>query len=132
MITIIIIDDHKVLRQGIRMLLEIEADFQVVGEAAGGIEGLKLVGRVKPDVALVDIMLDGMNGIELTEHIRDVAPVTRVIMLSMLNSVSYVRRALEAGAKGYVVKGEGVEELIAAIRIVYAGGQFLSSSLEKD
>ncbi len=132
MITVIIVDDHKMLRQGIRMLLETEADIQVIGEASDGVAGLKLIEQVKPDIALVDIMMDGMNGIELTKRLTNSVPATRVIILSMLNSMGYVRRAMEAGAKGYVVKGAGVEELITAVRMVHAGGRFISSSIENE
>lgn len=123
MITIVIVDDHKMLRQGIRMALETECDLQVVGEADDGLEGLNLIERIKPDIALVDIMMKGMNGIELTRRLKDLVPDTKIIIVSMLDSQVYKEEAFEAGAKGYVVKGSGIEELIATIRQVQAGGQ---------
>jgi len=129
MIRVVIVDDHKLLRQGVRVLLEGEPDFQVVGEASSGPEGLKLVETTQPDIALVDLLMPRMNDLDLTRRIKQSVPQTSVIIVSMYDDPSYVHQALKEGASGYVIKGSGIEELITAIQQVREGKRYLSTSL---
>jgi NarL family two-component system response regulator LiaR len=120
----IVVDDHQILREGVRMLLgqgnETPA-IEVVGEAADGAEALALLESTKPDVVVLDLALPGILGIEVCRRAH--ASGVRVVILTMHVSGEHVRRAREAGADGYVVKGSGVSELAQAIRIVVAGGE---------
>ncbi len=133
MITIVLVDDHKIVRQGIKGLLEDEPDFRVIGEAANGTEGIELVENLKPDILISDLMMDGLNGIDVTREVRKRSPETKTIILSMYNDSGYVTRALKEGARGYVLKGSGIDELVTAIRRVASGERYLSPSItEKD
>ncbi len=133
MITIILVDDHKIVRQGIKGLLEDEPDLKVIGEAANGTEGIELVESLKPDILISDLMMDGMNGIDVTREVKKRSPETKTIILSMYNDSGYVTRALKEGARGYVLKGSGIDELVTAIRRVASGERYLSpSTAEKD
>ncbi len=133
MITIVLVDDHKIVRQGIKGLLEDEPDFRVIGEAANGTEGIELVENLKPDILISDLMMEGLNGIDVTREVRKRSPETKTIILSMYNDSGYVRRALKEGAKGWVLKGSGIAELVTAIRRVALGERYLSPSIsEKD
>lgn len=129
MTTIVLIDDHKIVRQGIRGLLEDQSDFRVVGEAANGTEGIGLVGSLKPDILISDLMMNGLNGIDVTREVCRLFPETRTIILSMYSDSGYVNRALEEGARGYVLKGSGIDELVTAIRRVASGKCYLSPSI---
>ena len=131
MISIVLVDDHHIVRQGLRALLETESDFKVVGEAANGFEALDLAAREKPDVLIVDVMMPGMNGLEVVRQVTRRKLPTRVIMLSMYSSEAYVLEALRDGASAYVLKGARAEELIKAVREVFAGRHYLSSPLSK-
>lgn len=125
----VIVDDHKMLRQGLRKVLEEEDGLEYAGEAANGLEGLKLIETVRPDVALVDVMLPDMDGIELTRRSKEQVPETRILVISMLDNRSYVQDALEAGASAYIIKGSGIEDILDALRTVTAGGRFVSPSI---
>lgn len=129
MVTIVIADDHKVLRQGLRLLIEAEPGFRVVGEAEDGLTALELVGRLMPDVLVADISMPALNGLEVTRQVRRLSPRTRVIVLSMHASEEYVLQALKYGSAGYVLKAFGAEDLIAAMREVLAGRRYLSPPL---
>ena len=131
MVRIALADDHHIVRQGLRALLETESDFKVVGEAADGFEALDLVAREKPDVLIVDVMMPNMNGLEVVRQVTKRKLRTRVIMLSMYSSEAYVLEALRDGAFAYVLKGARAEELITAVREVVAGRHYLSSPLSK-
>ena len=136
MTTIILADDHNIVRQSLRLLLEAEADFQVVGEAADGLEVLGLVERLHPDVLVLDVMMPGINGLEVTWQVRQSYPETRVIILSMHANEAYVLAALRNGADGYVLKDASAEDLLQAVREVALGRRYLSPpfsqlSLEK-
>lgn len=131
MISIVLADDHHIVRQGLRALLETESDFTVVGEAADGFEALDLVAREKPDVLIVDVMMPNMNGLEVVRQVTTRKLRTRVIMLSMYSSEAHVLEALRDGASAYVLKGARAEELIKAVREVVAGRHYLSSPLPK-
>ena len=131
MISIVLVDDHHIVRQGLRALLETESDFKVVGEAANGFEALDLAAREKPDVLIVDVMMPGMNGLEVVRQVTRRKLPTRVIMLSMYSSEAYVLEALRDGASAYVLKGARAEELIKAVREVVAGRHYLSPPLSE-
>ena len=122
-------DDHHIVRQGLRKLLEAEPDFEVIGEAADGLEAAHLVERLEPDVLVVDVMMSGMNGLEATKHVRKRSPKTTVVVLSMHADEGYVLEALRSGAKGYVLKDSLAEDLIHAVREARAGRRHLSAPL---
>jgi len=128
-ITILLADDHHVVRQGLRALLEAETDFRVVGEAATGPGATDSAERLHPDVLVLDVMMPGLNGLEVTRHVRQRSPRTRVIILSMHSNEAYVREALRHGAAGYVLKDSTATDLARAIREVAAGRLYLSSTL---
>ena len=119
-------DDHTLVRAGIRALLEADGRFEVVAESGNGREALELVLRHQPDVALIDLGMPGLNGLELARRLTQELPRTRVIVLSMHAEASYVRQALKAGVAGYLVKGAAVSELPLAIESVVRGETYLS------
>ncbi len=129
MTTIVLADDHHVVRQGLRVLLEAEPNFSVVGEAAEGLAVIEMVGRLKPNVLIADVMMPGVNGLEVTRQVRQRSPETRVVILSMYANEAYVLEALRIGAAGYVLKGADAAELIQAVREVAAGRRYLSPPL---
>lgn len=126
MTTIVLADDHQVVRLGVRALLEEFPEFEVVGEAADGLEALRLVRRLHPDILIVDLMMPGVNGLEVTRHVRQCTPTTRVIILSMHANESYVLQALRYGASAYILKEASSPEIVHAIREVLAGRSYLS------
>jgi diguanylate cyclase (GGDEF)-like protein len=128
-ITIVVVDDHKIVRQGLKILLQNEGDFQIVGEADNGYDALQLIYQRHPDVLLTDLSMNGLTGIELCRQARESSPRTECIILSMHAETSYVEEALRSGAKGYVLKENGVGDLIHAIRDVMAGRIFVSPYL---
>jgi DNA-binding NarL/FixJ family response regulator len=130
-VTIILADDHHMMRQGLRMLLEAEEDFRVVAEAGDGLEAAQLAERFTPDVIIVDVMIPGLNGLEVTRQVGKRSPHTRVIMLSMYSNEAYVLEALRNGAAGYVLKEASATDLIRAVREVIAGRRYLSPPLSE-
>jgi len=129
MIEIIIADDHHVVRAGLRALLEAESDLKVVGQASDGLEAVQLVERLQCDVLVVDLMMPGLNGIDVAWRVSLCSPRTRVIILSMYALESYVVEALRAGVDAYVLKDATSEELVRAVRQVLAGRHYLSPPL---
>jgi len=129
MITIVLAEDHKIVREGIRLLLDAEDELQVIGEAGNGTDAVQLVRSLRPDILITDLVMEGMNGIQVTNLSREHSPGTRVIVLSMYSSDTYVSAALEHGATGYVVKGSGVDELVRAIHEAMSGRRYLSPPL---
>jgi two-component system response regulator NreC len=129
--TIVLADDHVVVRQGLRALLESEPDFVVVGEAADGLEVADLVERLKADVLVLDLMLPGLNGLEVTRQVQQRSPQTRVVVLSMYANEAYVLEALRNGAAAYVLKEASAADLVHAIREVMAGRRYLSPPLSE-
>jgi two-component system, NarL family, response regulator NreC len=127
--SIVLADDHQVVRQGLRALLEAEPDFNIVGDAGDGLGAISLVERLKPDVLLVDLMMPGLNGQEVTRRVRKLSPTTRTVVLSMHASEPYVMEALRNGAAGYVLKDASCADLIHAVREVIAGRRYLSPPL---
>lgn len=122
-------EDHQVVRQGLRALLDAEDDFSVIGEAENGLQVVDLVRRLNPDVLVLDWMLPGLQGLEVTQQVAKAAPRTAVLVLSMHADANYVVQALHAGASGYVLKDASVAEVIAGIRECIQGRRYLSESL---
>lgn len=128
---ILLVEDHQMVREGLRSLLSGEPDFQVVGEAAGGPDAVRLAAQLAPDVVVMDIGLVGPSGIETTRRLVRERPGTTVIALSMHDDAPTVDRALRAGARGYVLKGSGVAALCDAIRTVRRGETYLSPAVSE-
>jgi len=129
--TIALADDHQVVRQGLRALLEAEPDFSVVGDAGDGLSAIRLVDSLKPNILLLDLMMPGLNGQEVIRTVRKRQPKTRTIVLSMHSSEPYVIEALKNGAAGYVLKDASSTDLIRAVREVMAGRRYLSAPLSE-
>lgn len=129
--TIILADDHQILREALRLLLETQADFQVVAEAGDGLVTLELVEKFHPDVLILDMMMPGLSGLEVARRVRRNFPKMKVIILSMYDMESYVVDSLLAGVAGYVLKKSSSQELISAIRQVLGGNLYLSPSLNE-
>jgi two-component system, NarL family, response regulator NreC len=128
-IKILLADDHTILRQGLRVLLEAEPDFTVIGEASTGLEVLKKVETLSPDVVVLDLGMPELNGLEVTRKINHDNHGTRIVVLSMHAKEAYVLEALKNGASAYVLKGSDTNELIQAIRQVMHGARYLSPPL---
>jgi DNA-binding NarL/FixJ family response regulator len=131
MIKIVLADDHPVVRQGLRAVFEAEADFSVVGETGEGLDAVRLVEELGPDVAVLDVMMPGLNGLEVARQIRQRCSQTRIVILSMHANDAYVLEALRHGAAAYVLKGSGPGELVRAVREVVAGRHYLSPPLSE-
>ncbi|GAB4045728.1 response regulator [Spirosoma litoris] len=127
-IRILITDDHSVVRKGIRMLLEDEADIQIVGEASDGDEAVELLSSLQTDVLLLDITMPRMSGIEALKVITQQYPRVKTIMFSMHNNPDYIIKAVQHGAAGYLLKDTGLEEILHAVRTVYAGDLYYPPS----
>jgi len=131
LIRIILADDHAAMRHGLRLVLEQQADFEVVGEISDGREAVALAETLKPDVAVLDITMPNLNGIEAARQITAKQPDVSVIILSMHADESFVLRALKAGARGYVLKESAEGDLINAIRLVSEGKSFFSPAVSR-
>ena len=129
-IRILIVDDHQVVREGLRHMLKIEADVEVVGEAGDDKEALAQAERLSPEIILMDIKMPGVGGIELTRQLKEKLPSCNIIMLTLYDE--YLAEAIEAGAAGYLLKDVKREELIKAIRAAYHGRSPLNLSLSRD
>ncbi len=130
-VSIVLADDHHVVRQGLRALLEAEPHFFVKGEAGDGLTALQMVENLRPDVLVLDLMMPGLNGLEVTRQATKLSPSTKIIILSMHAGEAYVLEALRNGAYGYVLKDSGADELVEAINTVVGGRRFLSSPLSE-
>lgn len=128
-ITILLADDHSMVRQGFRRILESQPDMEIVGEAANGREALRRAGELKPDVVVMDVAMPELNGIEATRRLSEVSPRTRVLALSMHKDAVYVREILRAGARGYLLKDAIDADLLAAVRAVARGDAFLAPAI---
>ncbi|MDO8568166.1 MAG: response regulator transcription factor [Dehalococcoidales bacterium] len=124
-IRVVIAEDHAIVRQGTRSLLEREADLEVVGEAADGEQAVKLIGELRPDVAILDIAMPKLNGIEVTRQTKPLYPSTAILILTAYDNDEYVFALLEAGAAGYLLKDADGKELVKAVRAVYGGESVL-------
>jgi len=130
-ITVLLVDDHSLVRRGFRRMLEDESDMEVVGEASDGEESIKLAKKLHPQVVVMDCALPGMNGLQATRQIMEDSPDTAVLMLSMHTESTWVRQAIEAGARGYVLKNAMDLELGGAIRKVAAGERVFDPQVEQ-
>jgi len=128
-VRILIVDDHAVVRAGLRALLDAEPDFQIVGEAADGQTAVALAGTVSPDVMVIDMNMPGLNGIQVTRQVADKLPNTRVLILTLHADANYLRQALEYGAAGYILKSAVELQIINAIRTVANGDMFIDPAM---
>jgi len=128
-ISVLLADDHLIVRQGMRALLNAQPDIEVVGEASDGFELLELIGKLIPQVVITDIAMPNLNGIEAARQIQKRYPNTRIIILSMHSAMSYVVRTLRSGALGYLLKNDGFDEVILAVRAVMQGRRYLSPQI---
>jgi two-component system, NarL family, response regulator NreC len=130
-VRILLVDDHPIVRQGLRTLLEAEADFSVIDEASDGLEALQLIEQWKPDVLVIDLMMPGLTGLEVVRQTKKISPETRMIILSMYSDEAYVLEALKSGAMGYVLKGANPTDLVQGVHEVLAGRRYLSAPLSE-
>jgi DNA-binding NarL/FixJ family response regulator len=130
-ITVLVAEDHTIVRKGICSLLEAKAEIEVVGEAEDGREAVEKVETLRPDVVLMDITMPRLNGLEATRQIKRLYPQVKILALTMYTNEEYIQQILQAGASGYVVKQAAPAELISAIQAVYRGDSFLSPSISK-
>ena len=128
-IRILIVDDQRLMRDGLRMLLELEAGLEVVGEAGDGQEGLQRYADLQPDLVLMDVRMPGMDGVEATRRMRQQWPEARIIILTTFDEDEYLFEALRAGAQGYLLKAVSGQELATAIRTVAAGNALLDPAV---
>lgn len=128
-ISVFLADDHAVVRDGLRFLLEAQPDITVIGDAADGREAVKLIIKLQPNVVLMDITMPELNGIEATEQVQSGCPSTQVIILSMHANIEHIIRAMQAGARGYLLKESAGEEVVAAVRSVHTGHRYLSQKI---
>jgi two-component system response regulator NreC len=128
---VLLVDDHVIVRQGLKALLSDEPDMEVVGEANNGREALEKLAALEPDVVLMDISMPGLNGIEATRQIKQRYPDVKVVILSMHANEEYVFQVLQAGAAGYVLKLSDSMEVLTAIRAALSGGSFLSPPISR-
>lgn len=129
MTTIVLADDHQLVRQGLRALLEVESDLRVIGEAGDGLEAVRLVERLNPNVLVLDLMMPGINGLEVTRQLKKSSLQTAIVILSMYADEAYVLGALGNGASAYVLKDSNASDLVHAVREVAAGRRYLSPPL---
>jgi two-component system, NarL family, response regulator NreC len=128
-IRVLVVDDHSVVRAGVRLLLDNEDDMEAVGEAADAREALEMAGKLTPDVVLMDVGLPGTTGVDAAAEIRHILPDVRILMLSMQDEPSYVRQAFANGAIGYVLKEAADAELVTAVRRVASGERYVHPTL---
>ncbi|MBF8265684.1 MAG: response regulator transcription factor [Dehalococcoidia bacterium] len=128
-IRLLLVDDHALVREGLRQMLSTQPGLEVIGEAPNGSIALAMVKKQRPDIVLMDITMPGMNGIEATRAINDMGLGVKVLGLTVHENVEYFFRMLVAGASGYILKGASSVELVSAIRSVYQGGVFVSSAV---
>jgi DNA-binding NarL/FixJ family response regulator len=128
-IRIVLADDHPIVLDGLRNLIRAEADFELVGEAASGLAALRTIREQQPDVAVVDISMPELNGIVLCRRLLGEMPELRVLVLTLHEDRAYLNQALEAGARGYILKRSAVENLVQGIRAVMVGGTYVDSAI---
>ena len=130
--TLALADDHAIVRRKLKDLLNEESDLHLVAEAENGLDIVRLVTELQPDVLVTDLTMPGLDGLQVTSEVRRLSPRTRVIVISVHREDTYVQRALELGAAAYVLKSASSTDLVAAVRAVLSGGQFLSATLEPE
>jgi len=128
-IRILVVDDHEVIRRGVRTLLGSLPELEVIGEAAGGLEALKLAEELLPDVIVLDISMPDMNGLDVARRLRQVTPKSRILFMSQHSSAQVVQEALRTGACGYILKSDAASDLVSGVKSVSRGDQFVSTSL---
>lgn len=131
MIRVVLVDDHGIVRQGVRTLLEEQADILVIGDCEDGAQALTLVQRMRPNVLVADLMMPGLAGLDLIQRVRQSSPATQVVVLSMYADVAYVVESLRRGAIGYVVKQADIRELVSAVRAAAVGKRHLSPGIDE-
>lgn len=130
-IRVFLADDHAIVRDGLRFLLEAEGDIDVVGDASNGRDAVHQVRELDPDIVILDIAMPELNGIEAARQIHEACPSIQIIMLSMYSSAEHVFRALQAGARGYLLKESGGTDVVQAVRTVLAGRRYLSEEISE-
>ncbi|WP_428304349.1 response regulator [Lacipirellula sp.] len=128
-LTVVLADDHSVVREGLKSLIAAEPDMKVVGEASDGLAAVVMIDRLAPDVAVVDVSMPGLNGVEATRRIRQDSPKVKVLALTVHEDRSYLRQILDAGANGYVLKRAASQALIGAIRAIASGGTYIDPGI---
>ncbi|HEX5960200.1 MAG TPA: response regulator transcription factor [Rhodanobacteraceae bacterium] len=132
MIRIVLVDDHELVRSGFCLILSGQPDIEVVGEASNAEDGLRLIRAVTPDVALVDVHMPGMSGIELTERVQRAGVQTHIVILTVVQDAQFPRRLLQSGALGYLTKGCASDELLQAVRTVAQGRRYLDATIARE
>src|SRR5690348_6353445 len=132
MIRVVLVDDHELVRSGFRLILAGQTDIEVVGEAGNAEEGLRLIRAETPDVALLDVHMPGMSGIELTERVRRAELPTQIIILTVVDDARFRRRLLQSGALGYLTKACPADELVMAVRNVAQGNRYLDATVARE
>jgi len=130
-VTILLAEDHRIVREGLRLLLKAVPGLELVGDAADGLEAVRLAERLQPNVLVLDLMMPGKDGLEVARQVTRRSPRTRIIILSMHSNEAYVLEALRAGAVGFVLKDSGAEELVLAIREVSSGRGYFSKPISE-
>ena len=130
-VRILVVDDHPMIRHGLRSLLNDVSDFQVIDEADDGLEAIRKIELIKPDILIIDMMMPNLNGLEVLLQIKKLSPATHTIVFSMQSAEPYVVEALKAGAAGYILKDTGPSELVTAIQSVLQGNSYLSEQLSE-
>lgn len=129
-ITVFLVDDHAIIRDGLQLLLEAQSDIKVIGVAGNGVDAVQQLSQLCPDVVIVDIALPGLNGIDVVQRVREDCPTTRCLILSMHSTSEHIFRALRAGALGYLLKESAGREVVDAVYAVHAGQKYLSQKIE--
>lgn len=129
MIRVLLVDDQSIVREGIRSMLSLEPDIQVVGEAENGAQAVTQVRRLMPDIVLMDVRMPGMDGLTALARLKQFAPRTSVIMLTLYDNTDYLFQAISSGAAGYILKDASRDELVRAVRIIAEGGAIIAPSL---
>jgi two-component system invasion response regulator UvrY len=132
MIRVVLVDDHELVRSGFSLILAGQPDIEVVGQASNAEDGLRLVRKVKPDVALVDVHMPGMSGLELTERVQRADLGTHIVILTVVQDAQFPRRLLQSGALGYLTKGCAADELLQAVRTVARGQRYLDAAVARE
>ncbi len=131
-ITVFIVDDHQLFRQGLKLMLSNEPNMEVIGECGDGRKAIQMIQKLKPDVTILDISMPGLGGLELVPRIKKTTPETEILMVSMYDNPNYVYQAFKAGCKGYVLKSDSSDELKRAIRIAARGESYISPGISSE